>query len=94
MRDLAEGLDSVERRCNEAESRKGSGHSSHPVLVPTPRKRRRTHHLHQLCDEGVGSQVSPAGAELSGLCVDPGMRSTLLTLFWIHWTVGGTVPHV
>ena len=94
MRDLAEGWDSVERRRNEAEPRKGSGHSSHPVLVATRRQRRRTHHLHQLCDEGVGSQVSSAGTEMSGFCVDPGMCSTLLPLFWIHWTVGGIVPHI
>ena len=61
MRHLAEGWGSVERRRNEAEPRKGSGHSSHPVLVPTRRKRRKTHRLHQLCNEGRESQVIPQG---------------------------------
>lgn len=89
MRDLAEGWDSVERRRSEAEPRKGGGHSSHSVLIPTKRQRRKGHHLHQLCNKGMESQVIPAGAELSGFCVEPGMRSTLLPLFWIPWMVEG-----
>lgn len=50
MRDLAEGWDGVERRRSGAEPRKGGGHSSLPVSVPTRRERRKRHHLHQLCN--------------------------------------------